>query len=319
MAIDTARLQMSWAAAAQYGDQVPLLFYSRLFVTHPALRDMFPLSMEAQRDKLVAALGSGVSGVDDLPAIVPLLEQLGRDRRRFAVARDHYPAVGEALLATLEHFLGDDWTPELAADWALAYQLVADVMIAAADTAGGDSPPWYEATVADIERRSASVAEPRVTPSVEVPYLAGQSLATEIPARPRMWHNYSPYTLPDETGSLELHVRALGGGAVSTALVQAARQGGPVPLRCPRGPGSDPGRPRQRPGSDRRGHGPGSPQSPLRLFWGGRRPFDLDYFPALEQLTRRHHWLDVVACVSGEAAGPPSTAPPSRSPSVAWT
>ena len=104
MAIDTARLQMSWAVAAQHGDQVPLFSYSRLFVTHPALRDMFPPSMEAQRDKLVAALGSVVSGIDDLPAIVPVLEQLGRDHRRFVVVRDHYPAVGEALLAALEHF-----------------------------------------------------------------------------------------------------------------------------------------------------------------------------------------------------------------------
>jgi hemoglobin-like flavoprotein len=224
MTIDTARLQMSWADAAQYGDQVPLFFYSRLFITHPELRDMFPLSMEAQRGKLVAALGSVASGVDDLPAIVPLLE-LGRDHRRFAVVRDHYPAVDDALLAALEHFLGDDWTPELAADWTRAHQVVADVMIAAADTAGGDSPPWYEATVADIERCSGSVAVLRVTPSVEIPYLAGQSLATEIPARPRMWRSYSPATLPDETGSFERHVRAVGGGAVSTALVQATRQG----------------------------------------------------------------------------------------------
>jgi hemoglobin-like flavoprotein len=104
MTIDTARLQMTWAVAAQYGHQVRLFFCSRLFVTHPELRDMFPLSMEPQRDKLVAALGSVVSGVDDLPAIVPVLEQLGRDHRRCLVVRDHYPALGEALLAALGHF-----------------------------------------------------------------------------------------------------------------------------------------------------------------------------------------------------------------------
>src|SRR5262245_4661872 len=317
MTIDTARLQLSWAVVAQYGDQVPLFFYSRLFVAHPELRDMFPLSMEAQRDKLVAALGSVVSGVDDLPAIVPVLDQLGRDHRRFAVVRDHYPAVGEALLGTLEHFLGDDWTPELAADWVRAYELVADVMIAAADAAGGDSPPWYEATVADIERRSASVAVLRVTPTVEIPYRAGQSLATEIPARPRMWRYYSPATLADEAGSFELHVRAVGGGAVSTALVQATRPGDQFRFGAPVGRDltlSDSG-------SDLALIAGGTGLAPLkalvgqvaagdgdrrrvRLFWGGRRHFDLYDLPALEQLTRRHHWLDVVPCVSGEAAGP---------------
>jgi NAD(P)H-flavin reductase len=34
-----------------------------------------------------------------------------------------------------------------------------------------------------------------------------------------------------------------------------------------------------------------------------RRHFDLYDLPALERLTRRHDWLDVVACVSAEAAG----------------
>jgi NAD(P)H-flavin reductase len=315
MTIDTARLQMSWAVTAQFGDQVPLFFYSRLFVAHPGLRDMFPLSMEAQRDKLVAALGSVVSGVDDLAAVVPVLQQLGRDHRRFAVVRDHYPAVGAALLATLEHFLGGDWTEDLAADWALAYQLVTEVMIAAADAAGGDSPPWYEATVADIERRTASVAVLRVTPTVEIPFRAGQSLATEIPSRPRMWRYFSPATLADETGTFELHVRAVGGGAVSTALVQATRVGDQFRFGAPVG--------QDLTLDDRAGDlaliagGTGlAPMKALigqvaatgggrrvRLFWGGRRHFDLYDLPALERLARRHDWLDVVACVSAEAAG----------------
>ena len=56
------------------------------------------------------ALGQVVSGVDDLDSVVPVLQQLGRDHRKFAVVRDHYPAVGQALLATLEHFSGSDWT-----------------------------------------------------------------------------------------------------------------------------------------------------------------------------------------------------------------
>ena len=66
--------------------------------------------MANQRDKLVGALGRVVSNVDDLDSVVPVLQQLGRDHRRFAVVRDHYPAVGQALLATLEHFSGTDWT-----------------------------------------------------------------------------------------------------------------------------------------------------------------------------------------------------------------
>lgn len=60
----------------------------------------------ATRDKLVRALGQVVSNVDRLGEVSPLIEQLGRDHRRFDVVAEHYPAVGASLLATLEHFLG---------------------------------------------------------------------------------------------------------------------------------------------------------------------------------------------------------------------
>ncbi|HLT70043.1 MAG TPA: hypothetical protein VKZ72_07745, partial [Acidimicrobiales bacterium] len=68
--MDTERLKRNWAEVAAHGDQVPLFFYSTLFLAHPHLRDMFPLGMANQRDKLLAALGQVVSHVDDLDAVV---------------------------------------------------------------------------------------------------------------------------------------------------------------------------------------------------------------------------------------------------------
>ena len=62
---------------------------------------MFPPSMAAQRDRLVAALGAVVANVDNLDAAVPFLQGLGRDHRKFAVEPGHYPAVGASLLALL--------------------------------------------------------------------------------------------------------------------------------------------------------------------------------------------------------------------------
>ena len=81
--MDTVALKQSWAQAAALGDQVPSYFYAHLFLTHPEVRDMFPIRMTDQRDKLVAALGAAVSNVDQLDKVVPVLEQLGRDHRRF--------------------------------------------------------------------------------------------------------------------------------------------------------------------------------------------------------------------------------------------
>ena len=112
--MNTEALKHSWEQATKLGDEVPLYFYSHLFLSHPELRSMFPVSMSAQRDKLVAALGAVVSNVDRLDQVTPLLQQLGRDHRRFEVRPEHYNAVGASLLATLKQFLGAAWTDELA-------------------------------------------------------------------------------------------------------------------------------------------------------------------------------------------------------------
>src|SRR3712207_9211339 len=64
-----------------------------------------------QRDRLFQALGDVVAYVDDLDRLVPILQALGRDHRKFGTVAEHYPAVGNSLLATLQHF-DPEWTPE---------------------------------------------------------------------------------------------------------------------------------------------------------------------------------------------------------------
>lgn len=130
--MDARRLKESFARVAAYGDAVPLFFYSDLFLRHPEVRDLFPVSMAAQRDRLVSALARIVSDVDNIAYLSVFLRALGRDHRKFGTVAEHYAAVGTSLLATLAHFSGDDWTPEVAADWTAAYDLVAQLMIEAA-------------------------------------------------------------------------------------------------------------------------------------------------------------------------------------------
>src|SRR5919107_1225867 len=132
-------MRANFAKAAAAGDEAPLYFYSHLFLSHPEVRSMFPVSMAHQRDRLFRALGDVVSMVDDLPSVVPILQQLGRDHRKFGAQSAHYPAGGASLLATLEHF-DDEWTPELAKSWSEAYTIVAQVMVEAAE-ADADGPP----------------------------------------------------------------------------------------------------------------------------------------------------------------------------------
>jgi NAD(P)H-flavin reductase len=226
-------MRACFAKAAATGDEAPLYFYSHLFLSHPETRQMFPVSMAHQRDRLFAALGEVVARVDDLDSLVPILQQLGRDHRKFGTLAAHYPAVGASLLATREHF-DDEWSPELAKDWTEAYTLVAEVMIAAADEAA-EEPAWWEADVVGHERRTIDVAVLRVRPRARYDYLPGQSLSLESDLRPRLWRYYSPANAPRPDGVLELHVKARDGGPVSSALVRRVGVGDVLRLGPPMG------------------------------------------------------------------------------------
>ena len=233
--MDTAALKASWANVAAAGDEVPLYFYSHLFLSHPELRSMFPIRMSAQRDKLVTALGAVVSNVDDLDDVIPLLEQLGRDHRRFSVITEHYSAVGASLLATLKRFLGMSWTPDLADTWSQAYGLVAKVMVAAAEQHEDVAPAAWEADVLSVERRSVEVAVIDVEPRQPFPYRAGQSVAVEIPQRPRLWRYFSPANAPQPSGRMQFHVQPIDGGLVSSAVVRRLSQGDTIKMGAPVG------------------------------------------------------------------------------------
>src|SRR5690606_26999931 len=196
---------------------------------------MFPVSMTAQRDKLVRALGQIVSNADRLEEVTPFIEQLGRDHRRFDVVAEHYPAVGASLLATLRQFLGSAWTEELAANWAEAYGLIAKVMVTAAERAEDNEPAWWSAEVVSVERRTLDVTVLHLRPEQPYAYEPGQSFAMEVPSRPRLWRYFSPANAPREDGIIELHVQLVPGGQVSTSIVRSLKQGERVRMGAPVG------------------------------------------------------------------------------------
>jgi len=233
--MDTDRLKSTWHEVTRHGDDVALYFYSHLFVTHPELREMFPLTMDAQRDRLVGALGRIVSNVDQLGEVVPFVEQLGRDHRRFQVIAEHYDAVGASLLWTLKHFLGNGWTAEVARDWADAYGIVAATMVGAADQAEETQPAWWEAEIIEATRVSREIAIVRVMPETPVPYVSGQSVAVTIPQAPRVWRYFTPANSPREDGGIEFHVGLVPGGLISRPFVSSARPGDRLRLGAPVG------------------------------------------------------------------------------------
>jgi NAD(P)H-flavin reductase/hemoglobin-like flavoprotein len=312
--LDVARLRESFARVAMHGDELPLFFYSDLFIKHPEVRDLFPISMAVQRSHLVDALVKIVSQVDSVNELAAFLQGLGRDHRKFGAVADHYDAVGASLLATLEHFSGPAWTPELAADWQAAYELIASVMIASARADEQERPAWWRGTVVAYERRTFDVCVLSVRPEPRMDYLPGQSVAIESPSRPKLWRYYSMASAPRRDGLLEFHVRLIDGGAVSMALTSAAIAGTEVRLGPPVGALT-----LSRPASGRdillvagsTGLAPlkaileevaAADQPPrVDLFFGARTADGLYDLDSLEKMAAQYPWLTVTPAVSADS------------------
>ncbi len=311
--MDVARLRDSFARVAIHGDELPLFFYSDLFIKHPEVRDLFPVSMAAQRAHLVDALVTIVSQVDKVDDLTAFLQGLGRDHRKFGAVAGHYAAVGASLLATLEHFSGPAWTPEVAADWEEAYGLVGAVMTEAAAADEQERPAWWRGTVVAHEQRAFDVSVLLVRPEPRMDYLPGQSVAIECPSRPRLWRYYSMANAPRPDGMLEFHVRLIDGGAVSMALTGSAIVGAELRLGPPVGALT-----LSQPLSGRdlllvagsTGLAPlkaildqltALPQPPkAHLFFGARNAAGLYDLDSLEKMAAQHPWLAVTPAVSAD-------------------
>lgn len=130
---DTIKLvQMNFKNVVPIADTVGATFYARLFETHPELRPMFPEDIRPQARKLVQMLAMVVNGLHRLPAIQSEVEALARRHKDYGVADAHYPVVGETLIWTLEHHLGDAFTPQVKGAWLAAFGMLAEVMIGSA-------------------------------------------------------------------------------------------------------------------------------------------------------------------------------------------
>ena len=107
-------------------------------------------------------------------------------------------------------------------------------MTDAAKEAENVSPPWWVGEIVGHERRSFDIAVLTLRPSYLLPFVPGQSIGVSHPSA-RAWRFYSPANAPRADGTLEFHVRAAPGGAVSSRLVYGVNVGDQVHLASPVG------------------------------------------------------------------------------------
>lgn len=225
----------SFALLAADPQQSMEYLYARLFADAPELRSLYPLAMTHTRTAVFEALAKMIAGLEDAPGTERLLDLLARDHRKFGVREKHLEPFFGAVVQTAEYRSGPDWNPEKAAAWRSVTGYLARVMAAAARRDEGKEPAWWIGEVVQHDRRADTIAVLSIRPDKPLNYLPGQYIPVQTPRWPRIWRTYSIANAPRGNGLLDIHVRAVPGGLVSTALVNHCGVGDTVTLGAARG------------------------------------------------------------------------------------
>lgn len=115
---------------AATGPKLTAHFYDRMFRQHPELKDIFTMSHQqngAQREALFNAVCAYAMNIDNLGALGAAVEKIANKHASLMIRPEHYPIVGENLLATIEELLNPG--EEVLAAWGKAYGVLADIFI----------------------------------------------------------------------------------------------------------------------------------------------------------------------------------------------
>lgn len=116
-----------------HGETITKRFYTRMFENRPELKNIFNMGNQQsgeQQQSLASALYAYAANIDNQEALAPVISRIVQKHVSLGVRAEHYPIVGENLLAAIDETLGDAATPELIEAWGEAYGLLADALIA---------------------------------------------------------------------------------------------------------------------------------------------------------------------------------------------
>lgn len=123
------KVQRSFELLKERPEPASYEMYERLFARAPHLKPMFRDDLAGQGMKFINTLGFIVDNLRDPGALQARLDELGAGHATLGVKVEHFDLMGDALMVTLAHVLGDEFTPELETAWRQAYRAVSDAVI----------------------------------------------------------------------------------------------------------------------------------------------------------------------------------------------
>jgi hemoglobin-like flavoprotein len=125
-------VQSSYAALGEDAPAMATDFYARLFAADPSAVALFTRGTDGMAEKFSDELDAIVQAISSFETFASRVGDLAVRHVGYGVQAHHYHAVGEALIGALAAHLASAWDPALEAAWRRAYNLVAEVMMAAA-------------------------------------------------------------------------------------------------------------------------------------------------------------------------------------------
>ena len=128
-----AMVRDTFAALGPDTSRMATDFYARLFAADPSARELFAEGPDTMAVKFATELDALVEAISSFAEFAPRVRELGARHAGYGVHTRHFHTAREALVGALAEHLGQQWNADVEAAWRRAYNLVAEMMMAAAD------------------------------------------------------------------------------------------------------------------------------------------------------------------------------------------
>ncbi|MDX1800006.1 MAG: NO-inducible flavohemoprotein [Marinobacter sp.] len=184
-----------------HGEDLTRHFYARMFHENPEVLAYFnPAHQQsgAQQRALAGAVCAYAQHVDNPSVLGSAVELIAQKHVSLGIRPEHYPIVGENLLASIREVLGEAATDEIIDAWAEAYGALADIFIqreAALFREQETTFGWQGFKPFLVEKRE------RASDTIESFYLCPKDGETLAPHQPGQYITVR-ITLPDGTTTM---------------------------------------------------------------------------------------------------------------------
>jgi nitric oxide dioxygenase len=116
----------------KHGEALTRLFYQRMFENNPEVKVFFNQAHQhagSQQRALAAAVCAYAENIDNPGVLADAVELIAQKHASLGIQPEHYPIVGQNLLAAIKELLGEAATDAIIDAWAEAYQALATIFI----------------------------------------------------------------------------------------------------------------------------------------------------------------------------------------------